>query len=452
MQVFKNFLGQASHRSRNIAKNIAYIFFIKGISILLSFLVIPLTLEYVGKPLYGIWLTMFSIVSWLSLFDVGLGNGLRNNLSAALARKEIKDAAQYVSTTYFAMTIISILLLSITIIFAKYLDWKSILKLPDDYPFDVSRTLIVLSAFFCVRFIIQLISSIFYAVQKAFMVDLVGMAGNLLSLCAIYFGRDYYLGDRLLFLVYALCLPPIIAMFITSICIFLSKSYKFLRPRIENIKKEKIENLVNLGMKFFLLQICGLLTYSMTNFLILQFLSADDVTNYNLSYKYFSALLILNNMICAPLWSAFTEAYELGDFRWIKNCRKKMGKVFLAICFIGGVMVIISPMFYRIWLNNMISIPFLLSVVMMLFILTSCFNGIVISFINGVGKIKLQSYMAIVSTLIYIPICKFLAVNLSLGVIGFVLYMFFSNAVMAGISAIQMNRIINGRACGIWGK
>lgn len=66
---------------------------------------------------------------------------------------------------------------------------------------------------------------------------------------------------------------------------------------------------MNLGVKFFLLQISSLVTYSLSNFLILYYLTPSDVTNYNISYKYFSIITILNNIVCLPLWSAFTEAY-----------------------------------------------------------------------------------------------------------------------------------------------
>ena len=441
-----------SDRSQNIAKNVAYIFVVKGISIIISFLIIPITLDYVSKPIYGIWLTMFSIVSWLSLFDVGLGNGLRNELSRVVAQNDKDAAGEYVSTTYFAMTAISVVLFLISLILCNSLDWIKILKLPKDYAYDMSRTMMILSFFFCLRFVVQLISIIYYSIQKSFMVELIGMVGNFISLLLVFLGRGYFPDDRLLFLVYALCLPPIVVMTVFSIVLYNSKSYVYLRPKYSSVRISKMSSLMNLGFKFFVLQICGLLTYSMTNFLILQFLNADDVTYYNIAYKYFSALLILNNMFCAPLWSAFTEAYTLKDFPWIRSSMRKLNKLFLAICGIGLLMLVFSPIFYRIWLQNQLTIPFSLSLVTMLFILVCCYNGIVVAFINGVGKIRLQTYITIITTIIYIPACRFLSIEMEFGVTGFVGYMFAVNLFSSLVAVVQSEKIIKNRAYGIWNR
>ncbi|MCK7523619.1 MAG: hypothetical protein MZV64_41275 [Ignavibacteriales bacterium] len=71
--------------------------------------IVPVTLNYLGKTEYGIWLTLASILSWLINLDFGLGNGLRNKLAEALALNDIKLARIYVSTAYavFSVGIIS---------------------------------------------------------------------------------------------------------------------------------------------------------------------------------------------------------------------------------------------------------------------------------------------------------------------------------------------------------
>lgn len=44
----------------------------------------------------------------------------------------------------------------------------------------------------------------------------------------------------------------------------------------------------------------------------------DQVTIYNLSYKYFSVLIMAFSIVISPLWSAITEAYVRKDFKWFK--------------------------------------------------------------------------------------------------------------------------------------
>lgn len=52
---------------------------IKCISIAVSFFLVPLTLGYVDSELYGIWLTLSSIITWLQFMDIGFTNGLKTD-------------------------------------------------------------------------------------------------------------------------------------------------------------------------------------------------------------------------------------------------------------------------------------------------------------------------------------------------------------------------------------
>jgi O-antigen/teichoic acid export membrane protein len=87
-------------RTAKANKNIIYSFLIKGLSIGCQFALVPLTLHYLDKERYGIWLTMSSMIAFFSFFDVGIGNGLRNKLSEALANGDTNLAKVYISTSY----------------------------------------------------------------------------------------------------------------------------------------------------------------------------------------------------------------------------------------------------------------------------------------------------------------------------------------------------------------
>ena len=83
-----SFFTQGNKRTLRAKKNITVSFISKAISILIGFIIVPLTLSYIGEVEYGIWLTIASIISWFSFFDIGLGNGLRNKLAEALAKDD----------------------------------------------------------------------------------------------------------------------------------------------------------------------------------------------------------------------------------------------------------------------------------------------------------------------------------------------------------------------------
>ena len=101
-----SFLNKGNERTQNIKKNIVGSIIIKGASIIIQLLLVPLTLGYLNSELYGIWLTLSSIMLWLSFFDVGFTLGLKNRLAEAIALGNYDKGKSLVSTTYFMMIII----------------------------------------------------------------------------------------------------------------------------------------------------------------------------------------------------------------------------------------------------------------------------------------------------------------------------------------------------------
>ena len=84
----QRFWNVGHERTLNIKKNIIYSFLIKGGSVLIGFILFPLTIHYVNPLQYGIWLTISSLVAWMNTFDIGLSNGLRNKMAHSLALGE----------------------------------------------------------------------------------------------------------------------------------------------------------------------------------------------------------------------------------------------------------------------------------------------------------------------------------------------------------------------------
>ena len=94
-KTIRNLINRGQRRSIKAKKHILASFLIKGVSILTGFFMVPLTIGYVHKEQYGIWLTLSSVVAWFSFFDVGLGHGLRNKLAVALAKNDLDKAKTF---------------------------------------------------------------------------------------------------------------------------------------------------------------------------------------------------------------------------------------------------------------------------------------------------------------------------------------------------------------------
>ena len=64
----------------------------RGVTVILSLATVPLALGYLGPERFGIWLTISSVIALLALTDLGIGNGLLNAVTQAMARGDIPRA------------------------------------------------------------------------------------------------------------------------------------------------------------------------------------------------------------------------------------------------------------------------------------------------------------------------------------------------------------------------
>lgn len=439
-----------SNRSLSVTNSILYNGIYKFLNILLSFILVPITINYVNPSQYGVWLTLSSIISWMSIFDIGLGNGLRNRLTEAISVNDLKAAKEYISTAYITLAILSIFIFCIGYFISLFVNWNTLLKI-DDTQENITTVAICLLLGFCLRFVFQLISTILFSFQKAHLSELIILIGNALSLLVIYTLKNYF-NTKLLFLVFSLSYAPIISFLIGTLILFANKNFINLKPSLSFFRKDKITTLLSLGVKFFIIQISVLVSFSLSNFIILQLLTANDVTNYNIAYKYFSIITIINSIICAPLWSAFTSAYCKNEFTWIKKTIKILIYIWIGWVFVVFIMIIASKWFYLFWTKVDLQIPLSLSIVLAIYMLVCCWNGIFVSFINGVGKVKLQMYLSIFPIIFMLPTSYFLIKTLNFGVTGIAASMLFFNLISSSVLTFQSYLIINNKDKGIWSK
>ena len=66
----------ATSRGKRLKINMIIMFIVKFLSMGISFLYMPLLLHSLETEQYAVWLTLTSIVYWITLFDIGLGNGI----------------------------------------------------------------------------------------------------------------------------------------------------------------------------------------------------------------------------------------------------------------------------------------------------------------------------------------------------------------------------------------
>lgn len=437
-----------SERSKTAKKNIIGSIAIKGWSILIQLILVPLTMDYLSPEVYGIWLTVSSIMLWLNFFDVGFTLGLKNKLNEAIAVNDYERGKSLVSTTYGMMLFIFIPLGIILELIVPHINWSKFLNVSDSYNqqlIDVMRILVVC---FCLQMIFNTITAILAAFQKTALSNLFPVIGNTLSVIVI-FVLTKTVSPSLVNLAQAISYLPVIVLFISSIILF-NGSLKLVAPNYRMFNKDFISNIFSLGFKFFIIQIQFVVLYQATNVLISNVSSPEEVTAYNIAYKYLAVGTMIFTIILGPLWPAYTDAYTKRDFKWMQNIYRKMQKLYMFLAFGVIIMVCISPIVYKFWVNSSSIVSWLMTISVGIYVIIHSWDSLQVTLINGIGAVKLQTYVTLIGLFMHIPLSIFLGGYV--GGVGVVWSMIIINTIYSAFFTTQIRKILSNRASGIWKK
>lgn len=217
------------------------------------------------------------------------------------------------------------------------------------------------------------------------------------------------------------------------------------------VSKSSMKSLATTGIKFFVLQIAGVVLFMSTNILISRFFSPELVTPYQIAYRYFMVLQLIFVIICAPYWTATTDAYKKNDFEWIKKSNKLLDKMMTSLFIIAFFMVIFARPIYTIWIGdaNAVSLPMTVIVAVYVMILVASMRYSYI--LNGFGTLRLQLIMTIIAAVLYIPLATLVCSYKNN--LNYLLYVMCAvNLPGLLVNIVQYYKIVNRRAKGIWLK
>jgi O-antigen/teichoic acid export membrane protein len=430
-------------RSARAARNIVISFIIKSISVLINMTLVPLTIHYLSPAKYGVWLTISSMLGWISFFDIGLGHGLRNKLAEALAKDEMHKARAYVSTAYFSISVLCVLLFLVFLVINHFTNWNTLLHIPAGMNEDLNGIALLLFFTFCIQFILQLINSILLSNQEPALVSLFNMISNLLVLAAITI-LVRYSRESLLHISFIFSSIPVVVLAIVNLYYFRNRFSSF-SPRLRETDFGVLKDVLSLGLKFFIIQLSVLLFFQTSNFLICRYFSPDLVTPYNIAFRYFGLLTILFSIVTAPYWSACTEAYMKQDLVWIRKSLRTLVRLWLVLVLLAMLMLFFADYAYSAWVGKQIRVDFSISFFMMLYTLIVSFGNIFIMVLNGISHIRLQMLINLIGMILFIPLSHYLSVTLHLGIPGMLISTIICSSYGTLVAPFEVKRVLDSQ-------
>jgi len=404
-----------------------------------TFLAMPIMIKYLGVEQFGIWATMLTLITWVMLFDLGIGNGLKNKVSESLAQENTEQAVGYISTAYGLIGAISFALFSLFLVASFWIPWQVVFNSQTISEANLRQAVITLSFFIFFNFWISLVNQIYHGLQKSSVVVLGQFISNALALSLVFLLYQFTQSSITL-MVWSYGVSLVVANLVLSVSAF--KAHKVLLPTCKGFDKKKVRPLFSLGLKFFIIQLAVLVIFMTDKILITQLLGPEHVTPYEVLFKLFSVFTVIHGLLLAPLWPAYSDAYQRGDLGWIRENIKQQIKIALSLFLGAFILALIGPIIVKLWIGDEIEASQTLYYLFAVFILFSVWSNVFAYFVNATNKLSIQLYTSFLAAVLNIPLSIYLASSLKLGLDGIILATIISLSFFAFFGPIQVFNIL----------
>jgi len=435
--------------NKTIVFNIIATLLIRGGSLILALFTLPAYMGYFNnQSVLGIWLTMIAFLNWVLVFDLGIGNGLRNKIVEPMLNNNTKLIKSYISSAYISLSTIAFLLAIIFYYIIGKINWNNFFSVESIYISNevfVQAIRIVLIGVL-VQFVLKVITSILYAMQKSFIPNLLQLISTILLIIYLYVGLFIFKGnatpsENLIHLAYANILTVNIPLIIATIIVFSTK-LKGCFPQFSHFDKSHAKDIMKIGVVFLWLQLVYMVITNTNEFFITWLINSESVVEYQIYYKLFTLVGTLMAIALTPIWSAVTKAKVEENYKWIR----KLNKILMCV---GGLGVICSfllipflQLIIDLWLgDNTIKVNYVYSIVFAISGGVFVWNRIISTMCNGFGELKIQVIFLTLGALLNFPLA-FIFANIFETYIAIVMANILSMLPYCIIQPIWMSRLL----------
>ena len=387
---------EVTHKSSDTRRLISSIFLsviIKGGSLFVALLSTPLYIKYFRDDVVlGLWFTIYSILSWMLNFDLGIGNGLRNNLAIAISKNDKDRAGELIYSSYIVSFVFVLVTFVAYFIVKENIDWRAMLNIAQDYTSMeyILKAIDIVVISILMQMFLRTVNYIYYAEQKPNVNNIAALSTSVLIVLYLFAMNILKKEGNIVEMAYVNLLAVNLPLVIITIAYLVRNPH--LIKKHYRISRESVNSVLGLGLKFFYIQIVYMIVASSNEFFINFYCNSSDVVEYSIYNRLFTIIGMAVSVLVIPVWSAITKAIEEKRFNWVK-------KVYLWLIAIGGGSIFInillglmSQTVFNLWLGEATRDVDLVAVWAFVFYGAAIsMTSILSAFANGMGKIGIQA-------------------------------------------------------------
>lgn len=398
----------SKENNKNIVKNIIFSFIVKGLAIILTLFTMPAYMRYFNNDTaLGVWFTVVSIINWVLMFDLGIGNGLRNKLPKAIEENDKEEQKKLLSSAYISIFSISLIFLIVLLIINYFVNWNQLLNVGNSVlssqTLKLSMAILIIGI--VLRLVLNLNTSIFFSIQKSAINNLIGFVSTLLIFIYVSFASVGSASSNFIKLSIANSVLSNLPLLIGTFYIFMGP-FKKMWPKIKYFNNEKAKEILKIGTILLWLQVTFMIIASTHAFLITNFRNPSEVVNYNIYYKIYYGILSLFYLSLTPIWSAVTKAQAKKDYEWIYKLYIILLILTIPFLLINFASIPFLQKVFDIWLKEKtINVNNAYALVFVLFNFCFAVHNVNTSVFNGLSDFKIQNIWMTIAAVLFIPLC-----------------------------------------------
>lgn len=370
-----------------------------------AILSVPLLLQMLGTTTYGIWATLTSLIAFISLLDLGVGNSMRNSVAAMQPGNEESVKIEFVG--FFQ------LLCCIGMLAALFfICMLPLLELPRD------SVLAVLFLYLPLLLLLPLLlgASVLQGARATGVQSILQAAGGWLffTFVAILFWRTAKPSLTQLSVAWGTFYAvSVFAIFVLALRTLRIPARRLLLWSLPMLPMRRVK----VGLEFLMLQLSSLVLYGLGNVIIFNYLGPAEVARYDVLNKAFQVALSLYSIVIGVMWTEIAAQRAAGDSAALYSTLRKLsgiGLLFSLMCVAGALA---TPWVVAHWTGNRIQVTTQEAMVVALLAAVQSLAYVGAVFMNAFERIRAQIALGLFSIVLMVPLSIWL-LSRGLGIIA----------------------------------
>jgi hypothetical protein len=389
-----NFKIILSSRWKNIIKNAVASGATKGIGALVNFAMVPLTIGYLGKEKYGLWMAISSMIAIFQMMDLGVGNGLISLVAREKTAHGLPSTRRIILAALLILLSIGGLFDLLALFGSHVINWGWLFNYQDPTlePL-VNKSIVVFVICFSLGLAFSVAHSARLGLQQGYKNGYFGAAGQLTNLAAVFLTIKSE-GD-----LPALIFSSMIGTIFFNILNLWSLWTEL--PASKDAKKsacDYIKPILTKGSVFMWLQLVGFISYNLDNLIVAHYIDLNAVSQYSIAMKIFSVPSILLTLFFSGLWAAYADAKSTNDWEWISaTFRKTIAYSTAGAILMSLLLAVTLPLTMGLLSKHTLEPELKLTLGMFFWGCLSALGGSTASLLNGLHELRIQTITATIA-------------------------------------------------------